>query len=699
MRLPRAADYLEALQDPASCFADPELAAAEPVLTPLGLPRAVSGNVAVVFRLDGAGGRAWAVRCFVRPLDQERARYEAVRDHLAGLDCTWKVGFDLQSRGIRIGGEWWPVLKMEWASGDSLLSYVERHLWDGPALAYLATRFAALTSTLRAEGVAHGDLQHGNILVAPGGDLRLVDYDGMYVPSLAGWTGTERGHRNYQHPGREVADFGPGLDHFSSWVVYASLSALAADPLLWGRLDGGEEALLLRHHDLEDPERSAAFAALEASTGPGVPELGRLLRSFLGRHPAAVPPLTMATAPAVVAGEAASEAVAAPVGVDRARSLYDALTTAHESGVAAPAPVDPGPARRVLVTGAALAVGGPAVLLAAGVGLPFALGCAVVAAGTAVTRALELCGAPVAGGDADVTPARSSPALEEAAGSLAALEREREEIAAGEAASVRRSDQERQRMRAREEQDLRAVDARLEAALAELTERERAVGKLEEEARAAALAELQGSVIDAQLEQHSLVAAAACGVSDRVVYRLAMDGVRTAADFTGVEVENAEAVVVRRDGRRLRMSGVDSAQAEAMQTWRRRVNGTAQLKVPHALPPERRAAIRTRHDALRAELGAEADALRAEAKRQADQIRTLWQAELDRVVHAQKDVEADAARRRVELDRRITMARKDVAEAQWHLGQHPGPAPAPAPADPVATLRRVILARPRSGRR
>ncbi|QLQ08322.1 MAG: hypothetical protein HZY76_21580 [Anaerolineae bacterium] len=52
---------------------------------------------------------------------------------------------------------------------------------------------------LQTHGIAHGDLQHGNVLVAAD-ELRLIDYDGMYVPPLSGRESHEIGHRNYQHP-------------------------------------------------------------------------------------------------------------------------------------------------------------------------------------------------------------------------------------------------------------------------------------------------------------------------------------------------------------------------------------------------------------------------------------------------------------------------------------------------------------------
>jgi hypothetical protein len=64
-----------------------------------------------------------------------------------------------------------------------------------------------LASRLREAGVAHGDLQHGNVLLVPATDtdrlsLKLVDYDGMFVPALTGAQTGEVGHPAYQHPQR-----------------------------------------------------------------------------------------------------------------------------------------------------------------------------------------------------------------------------------------------------------------------------------------------------------------------------------------------------------------------------------------------------------------------------------------------------------------------------------------------------------------
>jgi hypothetical protein len=154
-----------------------------------------------------------------------------------------------------------------------------------------------------------------------------------------------------------------------------------------------------------------------------------------------------------------------------------------------------------------------------------------------------------------------------------------------------------------------------------------------------------------------------------VARRLSLDGVRTAADFTGVEMERTGAVVLARDGRRLSVGGVEQAEATALMAWRRQVVGDAQMKVPTTLPPERVAAIRAEHDARRAALAAEAEAAREHARQRATAVRSAAARAESEVAARRAAAAVDAARRRVDLDRRLVTARKDAAEAQWHLGE------------------------------
>jgi cell division protein FtsI/penicillin-binding protein 2 len=51
---------------------------------------------------------------------------------------------------------------------------------------------------------AHGDLQHGNILVDTSSTLRLVDFDGSWISGFQGDPPPrEPGHPNYQPAGRK----------------------------------------------------------------------------------------------------------------------------------------------------------------------------------------------------------------------------------------------------------------------------------------------------------------------------------------------------------------------------------------------------------------------------------------------------------------------------------------------------------------
>src|SRR6185312_15382803 len=99
------------------------------------------------------------------------------------------------------------------------------------ALESVADQFRALVRGLGTAQIAHGDLQHGNIIVN-GAKLYLIDYDGLYVPGLPVSASNEIGHINYQHPDRSTQHVGPMVDRFSSIVIYLALKAVARQPNL-----------------------------------------------------------------------------------------------------------------------------------------------------------------------------------------------------------------------------------------------------------------------------------------------------------------------------------------------------------------------------------------------------------------------------------------------------------------------------------
>lgn len=289
MPWPTPQDYNEAIQNPRLNLADTELQSGTPELTPLGLPRPITGGFASVYKLQ-CGKRDWAVRCFLREVQDQQKRYAAISHHLASVKLPYTVGFDFVEQGIRIRGQWYPVLKMEWVHGEPLNVYIERKLQDSAALRRLAERWRTMAQELGKAGIAHGDLQHGNVIVA-NDDFKIIDYDGMYVPGLQGEKSNELGHRNYQSPKRDPDDFGPYLDHFSSWVIYLSLIALSEEPDLWHQTGAGDEHLLFRQQDFAQPTSSATFSLLAQIGDKQLQSLTTLFQGLIAREPRDIPGL------------------------------------------------------------------------------------------------------------------------------------------------------------------------------------------------------------------------------------------------------------------------------------------------------------------------------------------------------------------------------------------------------------------------
>jgi hypothetical protein len=290
-KFPSAGDYMEAIQSPKACFSLADLRQAQPIIDPLGLPAVHAGNFAYVFKLRLATGTEIAARCFARFLGDRQRRYNTMSRYVGELCLRCLAGFAYEPRGIRVRGAWYPLLRMDWVNGIPLNRHVEQMVDDQAALRRLSVQWRQLVSNLERHRIAHGDLQHGNVLVEPAtGGLRLVDYDAMWVPSFVNGLGAaELGHRNFQHPARSRSDFGPNLDRFSALVIYTAIRALAERSDLWERYDNGENLLFVAA-DFQEPSRSRLLTELLELPTP-LPDLARLLRWCCGIDLARIPAL------------------------------------------------------------------------------------------------------------------------------------------------------------------------------------------------------------------------------------------------------------------------------------------------------------------------------------------------------------------------------------------------------------------------
>lgn len=251
---------MEAIQNPAISFVDPELKATTAATDRLGMPLVTSGQFAYVFKLNGANAAsAQAVRCFRGFLGDREQRYQAIDDHLDKVSIPSLASFEYDPKGITVSGRKYPVLVMEWIDGLPLDVYIAEVFQRADVLKFLADLWLKTIGSLRIAGVAHGDLQHGNIIIQ-NGNVRLVDLDGMFVPAMAGWKAAELGHQHYQHPARTPLHFSAALDNFSALVIYISFLALADRPELWTEFH--DENLIFTKKDFQSPGSSTLFATL-----------------------------------------------------------------------------------------------------------------------------------------------------------------------------------------------------------------------------------------------------------------------------------------------------------------------------------------------------------------------------------------------------------------------------------------------------
>ena len=289
MPWPGITDFSEAVQNPRLCFRGTELEAATVSVNQRGMPMVFSGSFACVYSVSVANS-TYAVRCFTREVSDQQARYGELSTYLLNVLPPSFVHFEYLEHGISLGGDWYPIVKMEWVDGDLLSRFVDSRVNEPNTLLRIAAQWrGGPTASLRGLRIAHNDLQHGNVMVQGDGSIRLVDYDGMFLPKFRGERSPELGHKNYQHPLRSSEHYDENVDNFPSLVIYVSLLAIASDPGLWAFHN--EDNLIFTRNDFSDPGSSEVFGRLKRSSDVAVVRLAERLKEYCGLPVESVPDL------------------------------------------------------------------------------------------------------------------------------------------------------------------------------------------------------------------------------------------------------------------------------------------------------------------------------------------------------------------------------------------------------------------------
>jgi serine/threonine protein kinase len=284
---PTIAEYHNYVENWQSHFIIPVLQQGSPVfdISTFGqrapVPR--SGQFAVAYFWEGASREKLAVRLFLKQVDEtDEMRYIAVR--LVSRELPFMVNFEYVRHGLwtespSSKAKVYPIVIMERAEGTLLDSFIEDRKESCDSLLSVADRFMDSIIQMRKSNVAHGDLQHGNILVDESLNIKFVDYDGFYAPVIQPLGSKEHGHPNYNHPRRTEKNYGPEMDRFSALVIYLSIIATAYDHRYWDKYHE-DDALIFTRNDFENPDSSDVFQDLMSCRICTIRELSKMLSEW-----------------------------------------------------------------------------------------------------------------------------------------------------------------------------------------------------------------------------------------------------------------------------------------------------------------------------------------------------------------------------------------------------------------------------------
>ena len=265
MQYPLISEYVKAIQDAGDNL--DKLSYLTPVLDDHGEPYRSSGAFAVVFKMqDKSSGKCYALKCFTEEQEGRADAYRQIADELDMVDSSYITSVKYMEKELYVDSQCeedeFPVLLMDWVEGETMEAYIAANYHNQSAMSMLCYRFGKMAAWLRSQSFAHGDVKPDNIMIRPDGSLTLVDYDGMFVPSMKGYKSPTIGTKDFCHPLRTMDDFDETIDDFSLASIALSLTAISMNSTLLDTY-GASDRLLFSENDYRNPSNSKVISALQ----------------------------------------------------------------------------------------------------------------------------------------------------------------------------------------------------------------------------------------------------------------------------------------------------------------------------------------------------------------------------------------------------------------------------------------------------
>ena len=265
MQYPLISEYVKAIQDAGDNL--DKLSYLTPVLDDHGEPYRSSGAFAVVFKMqDKSSGKCYALKCFTEEQEGRADAYRQIADELDMVDSSYITSVKYMEKELYVDSQCeedeFPVLLMDWVEVETMEAYIAANYHNQSAMSMLCYRFGKMAAWLRSQSFAHGDVKPDNIMIRPDGSLTLVDYDGMFVPSMKGYKSPTIGTKDFCHPLRTMDDFDETIDDFSLASIALSLKAISMNSTLLDTY-GASDRLLFSENDYRNPSNSKVISALQ----------------------------------------------------------------------------------------------------------------------------------------------------------------------------------------------------------------------------------------------------------------------------------------------------------------------------------------------------------------------------------------------------------------------------------------------------
>lgn len=243
-----------------------------------------SGGYSIVFPFLTKDQKKIAVKCWIYDIGEAKRRTHGVALKLNSLNVPYFANTSYVENALLINQNYFPVVIMDWMEGQKLKDYIHDNIHENECLLEVAKNFKDFVKYMHRTNLAHGDLQHDNILIRSDKTIAVVDYDSMYVEALSGMSDNIKGKSGYQHPSRIKNEYlNVQLDYFSELVIYLSLLIFAFEPDLWP-IYFNSEYLLFSIEDFKAPQKSDLFKKFISVKDKTISHLTRKLLEYLNEE-------------------------------------------------------------------------------------------------------------------------------------------------------------------------------------------------------------------------------------------------------------------------------------------------------------------------------------------------------------------------------------------------------------------------------